>query len=94
MLTLGGTLHLVIVELAGKKDTTEILQRLNKAYPVADDEGQAGVQELLGPTNERIVNETRAALAAGDMQRVRAALTAAAHSTRLVACAPSYLVQG
>ena len=40
--------HLVIVELAGNKDTTEILQRLNKAYPVADDEQQAGVQRLLG----------------------------------------------
>ena len=69
-LTLGGTLHLVIVELAGKKDTTEILQRLNKAYPVADDEAQAGVQELLGPTNERIVNETKGALAAGDIAKV------------------------
>ena len=69
-ITLGGTLHLVIVELAGKKDTTEILQRLNKAYPVADDEQQSGCQELLGPTNQRIVQATMAALSAGDMKRV------------------------
>ena len=69
-LTLGGTLHLVIVELAGKKDTTEILQRLNKAYPVADDEAQAGVQDLLGETNKRIVQAAMVALAAGDMKRV------------------------
>ena len=79
-LALGGTLFIVIVELAGKKvsrhlpspttwssplsplvtplhslttpcceppyakDTTEILQRLNKAYPVADDELQVSVR--------------------------------------------------
>jgi len=69
-LTLGGTLHLVIVELAGKKDTTEILQRLNKGYPVADDDAQRGVQDLLGATNKRIVQATMTALAAGDMKRV------------------------
>lgn len=69
-LVLGGTLHLVIVELAGKKDTTEILQRLNKAYPVADDEAQAGVQDLLGATNRRIIKSSIEALTAGDMRRV------------------------
>ena len=69
-LTLGGTLHLVIVELAGKKDTTEILQRLNKAYPVADDDEQRGVQDLLGATNARIVREAMGALASGDVETV------------------------
>jgi mevalonate kinase len=76
-LTLGGTLHLVIVELAGKKDTTEILQRLNKAYPVADDEAQARLQDLLGATNKRIVRAAMEALSAGDMQRVGALMVEA-----------------
>ena len=71
-LALGATLHLVIVELAGKKDTTEILHRLQSAYPRAYDAGQRAVQDLLGETNKRIVTQTMEALAAGDMCRVGA----------------------
>ena len=71
-LSLGGTLHLVIVELAGKKDTTEILHRLQSAYPRAYDDAQKEVQKLLGETNQRIVRATMEALAAGDMPRVGA----------------------
>ena len=71
-LSLGGTLYIVIVELAGKKDTTEILQRLNKAYPVADDEMQEKLQDLLGATNRRLVTATMQALAEGDIPRVGA----------------------
>ena len=50
----------VIVELAGSKDTTTILQRLNKCFPVADDEEQAGLQDLLGATVRRSPAQTRA----------------------------------
>ncbi len=69
-LSLGGTLFLVIVELAGEKDTTTILQRLTKAYPVADDEQQRNLQALLGETNRELVGQAVGALTAGDMQRV------------------------
>ena len=59
-LTLGAPLYIVIVELAGSKDTTTILQRLNKCFPVADDEEQAGLQDLLGATVRRSPAQTRA----------------------------------
>lgn len=68
-LSLGGPVNLVIVELQGQKDTVEILQKLNKCYPVADDEQQQGLQDLLGPINKRIVESAIESLAAGDMKR-------------------------
>ena len=45
----------------------EILQRLNKAYPVADDEQQRNLQDCLGATNKRIVGSAIEAMATGDM---------------------------
>ncbi|EOD33564.1 hypothetical protein EMIHUDRAFT_467758 [Emiliania huxleyi CCMP1516] len=73
-LSLKSTLHLVIVELDGTKDTTDttvILQRLTKCYPVPDDDAQRGVHrcvhELLGAINQRIVRAAMAALDCGDM---------------------------
>jgi len=66
-LSLKSTLHLVIVELDGTKDTTVILQRLTKCYPVPDDDAQRGVHELLGAINQRIVRAAMAALDCGDM---------------------------
>jgi UTP-glucose-1-phosphate uridylyltransferase/mevalonate kinase len=44
--------HLVIVDLHAKKDTLEILNRLNRCYPVAENEVEKGVQRLLGPINK------------------------------------------
>lgn len=48
-------LYYVIVDLAAIKDTTEILKRLNRCYPFAENDIERGVQELLGPVNKRIV---------------------------------------
>ena len=48
----------------------EILQRLNKAYPVADDEQQRNLQDCLGATNKRIVGSAIEAMATGDMARL------------------------
>ena len=76
-LTLGAPLYIVIVELAGTKDTTTILQRLNKCYPVADDEEQANLQDLLGATNKRIINTAMDALGSGDMQKLGELMTEA-----------------
>jgi hypothetical protein len=35
----------------------EILNRLNRSYPIAENETERGVQELLGPINKRIVHQ-------------------------------------
>jgi UTP-glucose-1-phosphate uridylyltransferase/mevalonate kinase len=48
-------MYFVIVDLQAKKDTMEILNRLNRCYPFAENEVERGVQELLGPINKRIV---------------------------------------
>jgi UTP-glucose-1-phosphate uridylyltransferase/mevalonate kinase len=50
-------LFFVIVDLHSKKDTMEILKRLNRCYPFAETGIEKGVQELLGPTNNRIVHQ-------------------------------------
>ena len=70
-------LHFVIVDLKAKKDTVEILKRLSRAYPFAEGERERGVQELLGPTNRRIVHDAAEALRAGDAQRLGALMSEA-----------------
>ncbi len=65
-------LYFVIVDLKARKDTMEILRRLNRCYPFAQNEIEAGVQELLGPINRRIVHQAMEALVAGDAQRLGA----------------------
>ncbi len=65
-------LHFVIVDLKARKDTLEILNRLNRCYPFAENEIERGVQELLGPINKRIVHQALGALKAGDAERLGA----------------------
>ena len=48
--------HLVIVDLQAQKDTMEILNRLNRCYPVAENETEHNVQQLLGPINKDIIH--------------------------------------
>lgn len=70
-------LHFVIVDLQAKKDTLEILNRLNHCYPFAETELEKGVQELLGPINKRIVHQTMDALCEGDGERLGALMVEA-----------------
>ena len=70
-------LHFVIVDLKARKDTVEILKRLSRAYPFAEGERERGVQELLGSTNQRIVQAAAAALRAGDAPRLGALMSEA-----------------
>ncbi len=65
-------LHLVLVDLGGHKDTVEILARLNRAYPFAENEIERGVQELLGPINKQIVSQAIDALEQSDAQQLGA----------------------
>lgn len=50
-------LYFVIVDLQSKKDTMEILNRLNRCYPFPDNEVQSKVQLLLGSINKQIVHQ-------------------------------------
>ncbi len=50
-------MYFVLVDLQARKDTMEILARLNRSYPRAGNETEKGVQELLGPINKRIVRQ-------------------------------------
>jgi UTP-glucose-1-phosphate uridylyltransferase/mevalonate kinase len=76
-LTVARELYFVIVDLAAHKDTMEILNRLNRSYPIAEDAIQRGVHELLGPVNKRIVHQAVDALRAGDAERLGALMTEA-----------------
>ena len=70
-------LYFVVVDLQAKKDTMEILNRLNRCYPFAENDVEKGVQELLGPINKRIVQQTMEALREADGERLGALLTEA-----------------
>lgn len=59
-------LNFVIVDLGAQKDTMEILNRLNRCYPFAENEIERGVQELLGPINKRVTNQAVEALRLSD----------------------------
>jgi UTP-glucose-1-phosphate uridylyltransferase/mevalonate kinase len=65
-------LHFVIVDLHASKDTKEILNKLNRCYPFADDEMQKRVQEYLGPINARIIKDSASALEKGDAKQLGA----------------------
>ena len=70
-------LYFVIVDMQAKKDTMEILNRLNRCYPYAENEVERGVQELLGPINKRLVNQSMDALRDSDARRLGALMTEA-----------------
>jgi UTP-glucose-1-phosphate uridylyltransferase/mevalonate kinase len=72
-----GDLHFVIVDLHAQKDTKEILSRLNRCYPFAENEIEQGVQDLLGPINKRITHQAVEALEAADGERLGQLMTEA-----------------
>jgi len=70
-------MYFVIVDLQAKKDTMEILNRLNRCYPFAENEVEKGVQELLGPINRRIVAQAVEAINTSDANQLGALMTEA-----------------
>ena len=70
-------MYFVIVDLQAKKDTMEILNRLNRCYPFAENEVEKGVQELLGPINRRIVAQAVEAINKSDANQLGALMTEA-----------------
>jgi UTP-glucose-1-phosphate uridylyltransferase len=63
-------LYFVLVDLQAQKDTMEILNRLNRCYPFAENPIERGVHELLGPLNKRIVHQAVEALHNADAPRL------------------------
>eukprot|EP00793_Prasinoderma_coloniale_P001205 PRCOL_00006196-RA len=74
-LRVAADLHLVLVDLCAAKCTTTILRELQRGFPHPADDVQRGVHELLGATNERVVAQAEAALAAGDLETLGALMT-------------------
>jgi len=70
-------MYFVIVDLQAKKDTMEILNRLNRCYPFAENEVERGVQELLGPVNKRIVAQAVEALNESHAEKLGTLMTEA-----------------
>jgi galactokinase len=67
-----GTAHLLLVDLAGEKDTVRILADLRGAYEHSD-----SLRDALGAGNERIVRQATRALTAGDAEGLGALMTEA-----------------
>ena len=61
-------IHMVVVDLGAKKDTQEILARLNQCYPFAQNTTARNVQHYLGPLNRDIVARAMEDLRTGDAQ--------------------------
>lgn len=72
-------MYFVIVDLQSKKDTLEILNRLNRCYPVAENEVEKKVQELLGPINKRIVHKAIESLQNSNEQELGQLMQEAQH---------------
>ena len=79
-------LYFVIVDLHAKKDTMEILNRLNRCYPFAENETERGVHQLLGPINHDITARAIQALRVSDGETLgKIMVEAQAHFDRLAA---------
>ena len=69
-LAVGQDLHLIIVDLAGTKDTQTILSRLHQCDPSAKNALALQVQEYLGEINQKIVAQAVNALKQGDAIKI------------------------
>ncbi|MBI4927852.1 MAG: GHMP kinase, partial [Anaerolineae bacterium] len=65
-LRVANDMHFVLVDLLSQKDTMEILNRLNRCYPFAENEAERNVQQLLGPINKDVVHRAIDALQRSD----------------------------
>jgi UTP-glucose-1-phosphate uridylyltransferase/mevalonate kinase len=63
-------MHFVVVDLHSKKDTLEILNRLNRCYPMAENVMEKNVQQLLGPINKHIVHQAVDALQQSNAEKL------------------------
>lgn len=76
-LSVGQDLHLIIVDLAGAKNTQVILTQLHRCYPQALDHTARQVQQYLGEINQELVNRAVAAIEQGNTAEIGAVMTLA-----------------
>lgn len=69
-LTVGKDLYLIIVDLAGNKNTQRILGDLHKCYPTPKNGIQAQVQQYLGEINCQLNHQAAMAIKAGDAAEI------------------------
>lgn len=69
--------HLVIVDLHAHKDTKEILSKLNRCFPFAENELHRGAQRFLGPISASITRRAADALCQGDAEALGRLMTEA-----------------
>ena len=69
-LTEGQELYLIIVDLAGSKDTQTILTQLNQCYPTAQNSIQTQVHNYLGKINASLIKQAVDALQQGDGAKI------------------------
>ena len=74
---IGGPIHLIIVDLCASKDTSAILNDLQKAYPRPSCPITQGVQTLFGTLNHTIMEDALSALRRGCPQSVGAIMSRA-----------------
>ena len=67
-LPVNSNFYMVIVDLKSHKNTMEILNRLNRCYPFAENEVERGVQKLLGATNKGIIQRAIDSIQNGDSE--------------------------
>jgi len=60
-----------------KKDTVEILAKLQGCFPFAKNEDEGNVQKLLGPINQSVMARAIAAVEAGDPETLGKLMTEA-----------------
>jgi len=78
-LDLRAPMHMVIVDLGGEKDTTEILAGLNRCYPVPRDSTARDLHRYLGPMNQEIVGRAVGHLSEGDAEGLGKLMTETQH---------------
>jgi galactokinase len=76
-LTVGQDLYLIIVDLAGTKNTQKILAQLNRCYPRANNTIAVQVQKYLGEINQALVKQAVIALQQGNAPRIGALMNQA-----------------
>jgi galactokinase len=82
----GAPIHLLLVDVGGRKNTRHILCSLNACFPATPGRVAAGVREALGPRNVGLVDRGTAAVRAGDAAALGAVMAEAqATFDRLVA---------
>lgn len=76
-LKLAKTLHLVLVDLKAQKDTVQILNALQAAYPHPSNEQERAVVNLFGDINEKIAIKAERALETGRAEELGVILSEA-----------------